>query len=1048
MKHSPKPAGFIAALLALAASAAQAATPSTFTWAAAVAGKWSDGSKWTSDLASGAAPAAAGQASYTLNFSQAGSYTVTHDLNDGFVLNTLNFAGAVTLDGTCGLALTANGPTLPQINQNSDKSVSIGIPVSLAADVTLGGTGTGAVAFSGAISGSGKLTMSNPGQLSLMHANTYSGGTLITAGNLYVGAHQGGTLGAAGAENVTIAKGATLTGERANFVGNLTLNGGTWAENNGFGGSWTGPVTLAATSTLNSGYFQTIKGVVSGPGGLIHAGGGTLALTGASTFTGAMTLAGGTLSVASFNSVSGGTPSSDLGAPSTAASGTIALGTSTTAGNLLYTGPGETTDRVLQLASTTGGATLTQAGTASGMPTTRGTSGLLKFTGNVSIPGTAGTDNRKTLTLTQANTPATGTNPGRGEISGSIGDSLLGNAGQLATSLTKAGSGTWTLSGSNTYSGATKVQAGTLAFSRADALGGGALDITAGSKVQLNYIGTRQVAALTFDGGSALPNGTYGSSSSPASNKDDARFAGLGTVTVGAIAAPTTTTLARSSGSSPSNGGISLTFTATVAGSKPSGNVMFYDGLGLIGSSALNAASQASVTTSTLGGGSHAITALYVGSAGNSPSSSGPLIQVVTENRAATTATLALTSGANPSAAGAAVTFTATVAGKAPTGSVTFYDGVTPLATAAVNGSAQAVLTTSALPVGWRAITARYAGDSNNAPGAATPALFQSVRPPAGNGKVKVFILAGQSNMVAHCWVETGRDPNHPTNTSFVGGLGSLRNMLNREPNKYGYLADPAHPTAAGNPGWLTCKNVWVAYWGESNDLNRKGMLDADFGDNGGVGAIGPEYGFGLTVGSHLGDQVLLIKYAFGGKSLIADFRPPSSGGKVGPYYTGMIARTRQVLDNLGTFVPGYTGGGYEIAGFGWHQGWNDAGEATAVYETNLVNLIKDLRSEFKAPKLPVVIGNTGMANSYAGNVIVAQMNVGNPALHPEFAGTVASVDTRPFDFGERLSASGDGTHWNHNAESYFKVGESMGQAMVRMLAAAAATDDTARGRR
>jgi alpha-galactosidase len=219
--------------------------------------------------------------------------------------------------------------------------------------------------------------------------------------------------------------------------------------------------------------------------------------------------------------------------------------------------------------------------------------------------------------------------------------------------------------------------------------------------------------------------------------------------------------------------------------------------------------------------------------------------------------------------------------------------------------------------------------------------LFQTVNPPAGNGKLKVYILAGQSNMQGKGRVETGRDPNNIANTSLAGGLGSLRNMLNKNPSKYGYLADPAHPIASGSPGWLTRNDVWVTYWSDpGTGENRRGNLDADFGDTGEQGRICPEYAFGLQVGSQLGDQVLLIKYAFGGKSLIADFRPPSSGGTVGPYYTGMVSRVNQVLANLSTYFPAYTGGGYEIAGFGWHQGWNDMGEATAVYETNLTNLI------------------------------------------------------------------------------------------------------------
>ena len=77
------------------------------------------------------------------------------------------------------------------------------------------------------------------------------------------------------------------------------------------------------------------------------------------------------------------------------------------------------------------------------------------------------------------------------------------------------------------------------------------------------------------------------------------------------------------------------------------------------------------------------------------------------------------------------------------------------------------------------------------------------------------------------------------------------------------------------------------------------------------------------------------------------------------------------------------------------------------------------------------------MANGAGGNVLVAQLNVGNPALHPEFAGTVTTVDTRPFDYGELMGVNNQGYHWYFNGESYFNIGESMGQAMMRMLPAA-----------
>ena len=913
----------------------EAVLPDIFTWATAASGNWSDAAKWTNEAVPTivVAPQAGGRATYTLNFNIAGTYTATHNLNAGFLLNRLNFGGAATLAGSYSLALTNNGATLPQINQNSASGVTISTPVSLAANVTLGGTGGGNVTISGGISSTGSLTKNNSGTLTLSGASTYSGGTTITAGSVSLGSTANTLLGTG---PVTVNSPATLNlNGNNNLTNSFTLSGATVVNGNSFSANRNGAVTLAATSTFDLGTTgnMSIGGNVTGAGGLTKkgTGAGPLILTGANTFTGPVAGQAGTLSVASLNRVSGGTATSNLGAP---IDGTISLGSTTTAGTLLYTGAGETTDRVIKLAGTTGGATLTQGGTSSGITPPRGTSGLLKFTGNISIPGTAGADNRKTLTLTHAESSSTGTNPGRGEITGSIGDSLLGTANQLATSITKAGSGIWTLSGSNTYSGATKVQAGTLVITRSDALGGGSLDISTGAKVQLDYIGTRQISALTFNAGAAQPNGTYGSSSSIANNKDDTRFSGLGTVTVGAISSPTTT---------------------------------------------------------------------------------------------------ALTSGANPSNNGAAVTFTATVSAGA-TGSVTFSNGTATLGTAALNGSAQAVLTTTALAVGWNAITARYAGDATHAPSVTAAALFQSVNPPAGNGKLKVYILAGQSNMQGKGRVETGRDPNNTATTGFTGGLGSLRNMLNKNPAKYGYLADPAHPIAGGSLGWITRSDVGVSYWSDpGTGENRHGDLDANFGDSGNQGGIGPEYAFGLQVGSQLGDQVLLIKYAFGGKSLIADFRPPSSGAPVGPYYTGMIARVNQVLANLATYYPAYTGGGYEIAGFGWHQGWNDMGEATSVYETNLINLIKDLRADLGVPNLPVSIGNTGMANSACGTILQAQLNVGNPTLHPEFAGTVTPVDTRPFDFGVLLGGSDEGYHWNWNAESYFNIGESMGKAMLAM---------------
>ena len=100
--------------------------------------------------------------------------------------------------------------------------------------------------------------------------------------------------------------------------------------------------------------------------------------------------------------------------------------------------------------------------------------------------------------------------------------------------LHKSGSATLTLSGANTYTGTTTVVGGTLACNSAAALGQGPVVITSG-KLSLNYTGTRQVATLSL-GGIAQPSGTYGSTASPATNKNDTYFNGSGVLNVGPAA--------------------------------------------------------------------------------------------------------------------------------------------------------------------------------------------------------------------------------------------------------------------------------------------------------------------------------------------------------------------------------------------------------------------------------------------------------------------------------------------------------------------------------
>jgi autotransporter-associated beta strand protein len=109
------------------------------------------------------------------------------------------------------------------------------------------------------------------------------------------------------------------------------------------------------------------------------------------------------------------------------------------------------------------------------------------------------------------------------EISGQV----SGTGGLL-----KTGGGQLTLSGVNTWTGPTHVQAGVLDCNGTAALGQGALTLDDKAKLHLDYKGTRRIAALTING-KALPSGTYGSADSPATTKDNTHFAGPGVVMVG-----------------------------------------------------------------------------------------------------------------------------------------------------------------------------------------------------------------------------------------------------------------------------------------------------------------------------------------------------------------------------------------------------------------------------------------------------------------------------------------------------------------------------------
>ena len=215
--------------------------------------------------------------------------------------------------------------------------------------------------------------------------------------------------------------------------------------------------------------------------------------------------------------------------------------------------------------------------------------------------------------------------------------------------------------------------------------------------------------------------------------------------------------------------------------------------------------------------------------------------------------------------------------------------------------------------------------------------------------------------------------------------------------------------------------------------------------------SIGPELGFGHVMGTFLDEQVLLIKTAIGNRSLGYDFRPPSSGRNdpdsewESLEYKLMIEGVRKTLARIDQVVPGYKGQGYEMAGLVWWQGHKDSFTPALVdeYEKNLVNLIQDVRAEFKVPKMPVVIATVGfdghaMSETFL-KILNAQMAVADPQKHPGFSGNVATVDTRGFWREIDESPANQSHHYHRNAETYLRVGDALGRAMVGLLGGEAA---------
>lgn len=158
-----------------------------------------------------------------------------------------------------------------------------------------------------------------------------------------------------------------------------------------------------------------------------------------------------------------------------------------------------------------------------------------------------------------------------------------------------------------------------------------------------------------------------------------------------------------------------------------------------------------------------------------------------------------------------------------------------------------------------------------------------------------------------------------------------------------------------------------------------------------------------------------------------------------GQEYLELVDAVKFALNNLERVYPGYAGQKAVLAGLVWFEGIKDAHSDSMAedYRKHLPNLIRDLRKDLKAPTLPVGVAAIGFGgenmNADTLKVFEAQMAVGNPNKHPEFAGNVKSVDTRGFYRPAERSPGGQAWCYNNNAETFLLIGEAQARAMMQL---------------
>ncbi|MGF1580785.1 MAG: sialate O-acetylesterase [Gemmataceae bacterium] len=336
-------------------------------------------------------------------------------------------------------------------------------------------------------------------------------------------------------------------------------------------------------------------------------------------------------------------------------------------------------------------------------------------------------------------------------------------------------------------------------------------------------------------------------------------------------------------------------------------------------------------------------------------------------------------------------------------------------------------------------------------------ALYNVSQAKCAQNTVKVFILAGQSNMVGQ----------------------ASNKLLEHQATAPKTKKVFAHLRKDGK--WVVRNDVFIKFF------ERHGGLTIGYGQR---GHTGPALQFGTVVGDHFDEPVLIIKTAWGGHSLYRDFRPPSAGlpseeklkaqleqaqkrvlqrnkqrkrndplptmkditAGYGKTYRMMIEEIENTLENYEKLFPKLKGKKLEVAGFVWFQGWNDQyNGAETEYAANMKFFIKDVRKDLKAPNMPVVIAMMGQNGSTPakGAMLTIQQAQASMETITEFKGNVkafrtdvlvdkAAEELYPMwrqRFKEwELIGSDHRYHYLGSAIWFHRIGQAMGKNILELM--------------